>query len=247
HQVPSFINNVVNKKGTVARIYLPPDANCLLSVVDHCLKSRDYVNLIVASKQMIPQWLDMDAAREHCVRGTSVWAWASNDGGTPDVVLAAAGDVPTEEVVAAAGLLRSELPELLVRVVNVVDLFTLISHHDHPHGLDDVAFVDLFTEDKPVIFAFHGYPRLIHELVYHRPNPSRFHVHGYIEEGRTTIPFDMLVLNKMSRYHLAIAALHRATRLRSRAGGIIDKFEERLAAHRVYIREHDGDLPEILN
>jgi xylulose-5-phosphate/fructose-6-phosphate phosphoketolase len=189
----------------------------------------------------------MDAAREHCARGASAWDWASNDEGEPDVVLAAAGDVPTEEIVAAAWLLRRELPELRVRVVNVVDLFTLVSHHDHPHGLDDAAFVELFTEDKPVIFAFHGYPRLIHELVYHRPNPGRFHVHGYIEEGRTTTPFDMLVLNRMSRYHLAIAALHRATRLRSRAGGVIDKFEERLTAHRAYIQEHDEELPEILN
>jgi xylulose-5-phosphate/fructose-6-phosphate phosphoketolase len=247
HQVPSFINNVANKKASVARIYLPPDANCLLSVVDHCLNSRGYVNLIVASKQMIPQWLDMDAAREHCARGASAWDWASNDEGDPDLVLAAAGDVPTEEIVAAAWLLRRELPELRVRVVNVVDLFTLVSHHDHPHGLDDAAFVELFTEDKPVIFAFHGYPRLIHELVYHRPNPGRFHVHGYMEEGRTTTPFDMLVLNQMSRYHLAIAALHRATRLRSRAGGVIDKFEERLTAHRAYIQEHDEELPEVLN
>jgi xylulose-5-phosphate/fructose-6-phosphate phosphoketolase len=247
HQVPSFINNVANKKASVARIYLPPDANCLLSVVDHCLSSRGYVNLIVASKQMIPQWLDMDAAQEHCARGASVWDWASNDGGDPDLVLAAAGDVPTEEIVAAAWLLRRELPELRVRVVNVVDLFTLVSHHDHPHGLDDAAFVDMFTEDRPVIFAFHGYPRLIHELIYHRPNPSRFHVHGYIEEGRTTTPFDMLVLNQMSRYHLAIAALHRASRLRSRAGSVIDKFEERLTAHRAYIQEHDEELPEVLN
>lgn len=247
HQVPSFINNVVNKKSTVARIYFPPDANCLLSVTDHCLKSRDYVNLIVASKQMIPQWLDMDAAREHCARGASVWEWASNDGGDPDVVLAAAGDVPTEEIVAAALLLRRELPELRVRVVNVVDLFTIISHRDHPHGLDHGAFIDLFTNDRPVIFAFHGYPRLIHELVHHRPNSNRFHVHGYMEEGRTTTPFDMLVLNGMSRYHLAIAALHRATRFRSRAGGVIDKFQERLAAHGIYIREHDVDLPEIVD
>jgi xylulose-5-phosphate/fructose-6-phosphate phosphoketolase len=247
HQVPSFISNVVNKKSSVARIYLPPDANCLLSVVDHCLKSQDYVNLIVASKQMIPQWLNMQAAREHCARGASVWEWASNDAGDPDVVLATAGDVPTEEGVAAAWLLRQELSEMRVRVVNVVDLFTIVSHSDHPHGLDDEAFVSLFTADRPVIFAFHGYPRVIHELLHHRPNPNRFHVHGYIEEGRTTTPFDMLVLNKMSRFQLAINALTRVTRLRSKAGGVIDRFEERLTAHRAYIRQHDQDLPEILN
>jgi xylulose-5-phosphate/fructose-6-phosphate phosphoketolase len=247
HQVPSFINNVVNKKSSVARVYLPPDANCLLSVADHCLRSYGYVNLIVASKQKNPQWLDMKAAQAHCARGASVWQWASNDAGSPDVVLAAAGDVPTTETVAAAWLLRRRIPGLRVRVVNVVDLFTLISHHDHPHGLDDEAFAEVFTEAAPVVFAFHGYPRLIHEMVYHRPNPSRFHVHGYIEEGRTTTPFDMLVLNDMSRFHLAIAALRRAGRLRSRAGAAIDAFEERLAAHRSYIRDHGEDLPEVVN
>jgi xylulose-5-phosphate/fructose-6-phosphate phosphoketolase len=247
HQVPSFIDNVANKKSSVARIYLPPDANCLLSVTDHCLRSRGYVNLIVASKQMIPQWLDMDAAQEHCARGASIWEWASNDSGNPDVILAAAGDVPTEETVAAACLLAREMPDLRVRVVNVVDLFTLISHRDHPHGLDEASFAQLFTADKPVIFAFHGYPRVIHELVHHRPNPPRFHVHGYIEEGRTTTPFDMLVLNHISRYHLAIAALQRVPRLRSTAGGVIDRFRERLAAHRAYIRDHDIELPEVLN
>jgi xylulose-5-phosphate/fructose-6-phosphate phosphoketolase len=247
HQVPSFINNVVTKKSSVARIYLPPDANCLLSVADHCLRSRDYVNLIVASKQANPQWLDLKAAREHCARGASVWQWASNDDGRPDVILAAAGDVPTTETVAAAWLLRKELPELRVRVVNVVDLFTLLSHNDHPHGLDEAAFVDIFTADAPVIFAFHGYPGVIHELVHHRPDPPRFHVRGYIEEGRTTTPFDMLVLNEMSRYHLAIAALSRVARLRSRAGSVIDRFDERLAAHRAYIRDHGEDLPEIQN
>ncbi len=247
HQVPSFINNVVNKKSSVARIYLPPDANCLLSVANHCLKSRDYVNLIVASKQMIPQWLDMETANKHCSQGASEWEWASNDEGNPDIILAAAGDVPTEEVLAAAWLLRREIPQLRVRVVNVVDLFTLISHDDHPHGLEKTTFTDLFTDNQPVIFAFHGYPRVIHELVHHRPNPGRFHVHGYIEEGRTTTPFDMLVLNRMSRYHLAIAALQRTKRLGVRAGSIIDLFEERLAAHRSYIQDHGADLPEILN
>jgi xylulose-5-phosphate/fructose-6-phosphate phosphoketolase len=248
HQVPSFINNVVNKKSSVARIYLPPDANCLLSVADHCLRSRGYVNLIVASKQANPQWLGMKAAEDHCARGASVWTWASSDGGgPPDVVLAAAGDVPTTETLAAAWLLARRMPELKVRVVNVVDLFALMSHNDHPHGLDDDAFVELFTESAPVIFAFHGYPGVIHELVHHRPKPERFHVRGYVEEGRTTTPFDMLVLNCMSRFHLAIAALSRAGRLRSHAGTAIDALGERLAAHGAYIRDHGEDLPEVVN
>jgi xylulose-5-phosphate/fructose-6-phosphate phosphoketolase len=245
HQVPSFINNVANKKSSVARIYLPPDANCLLSVTDHCLRSRDYVNLIVASKQMNPQWLSMDEAKKHCARGVSVWDWASNDDGDPDVIMASAGDVPTEEAVAATWLLRRELPELKIRTVNVVDLFTLISKRDHPHGLEDSVFEEIFTKDKPVIFAFHGYPRVIHELIHHRPNPQRFHVHGYMEEGRTTTPFDMRVLNQISRFHLCMNALQRVERIGAKAGAVIDKFEERLAAHREYIKEHDQDMPEI--
>ncbi len=246
HQGPGFINTLLTKKGAVTRIYLPPDTNCLLSIADHCLQSRNYINLIVVSKAPSPQWLDLDAARDHCARGASVWAWASNDeGDDPDVVLAAAGDVPTQEALAAVWLLRRDLPELRVRVVNVVDLLTLDSHRDHPHGLDDEAFVRLFTATAPVVFAFHGYQRVIHELVYRRPNPSRFHVRGYNEEGTTTTPFDMVVQNEMSRYHLAILALQHAARLRSRAGALIDRYEERLAAHHVYIREHDDDLPEV--
>ncbi len=245
HQVPSFINNLVNKKSSVARIYLPPDANCLLSVMSHCLQSKDYVNLIVASKQRIPQWLDIEAAAEHCARGASEWSWASHGGEDPDVILAAAGDVPTEEVLGAAWWLRHNLPELRLRVVNVVDLFSLVSHHHHPHGLDDRAFIDLFTADRPVVFAFHGYPRVVHELLHHRPDPERFHVRGYIEEGRTTTPFDMLVLNKMSRFHLAIAALERVARLGSVAGDAIDALNERLIAHRAYIDAHGLDLPEV--
>jgi xylulose-5-phosphate/fructose-6-phosphate phosphoketolase len=248
HQVPSFINNVANKKGSVARIYLPPDANCLISTLEHVLKSRDYVNLVIATKQCIPQWLTMDEAQAHCARGASVWEWASStDSEDPDVVFAAAGDIPTQEVIAAALLLKRDLPELRVRVVNVVDLFSLCSPQDHPHGLDEPSFSTLFTSDKPVIFAFHGYPRLVHELIYHRSNPSRFHVHGYIEEGETTTPFDMLVLNRMSRYHLAINALRRSQRLRSWAGTLIDRYQTRLTAHRNYIREHGQDLPEILH
>jgi xylulose-5-phosphate/fructose-6-phosphate phosphoketolase len=245
HQVPSFIDNVTNKKSSVARVYLPPDVNCLLSVVDHCLRSRDYVNLIVASKNPTPAWLTREEAVEHCARGASIWPWASNDERAPDVVLCAAGDVPTHETLAAAWLLAREAPDLQVRVVNVVDLFTLLSRDDHPHGLEASAFVDLFTEDRPVLFAFHGYPRVIHELVHHRPNPGRFHVRGYMEEGRTTTPFDMLVLNRMSRYDLAIAALKRASRLRSNVEAAIARFQDRLDAHRAYIVEHDLDMPEV--
>ena len=215
--------------------------------MDHCLASKNYVNLIVASKQNIPQYLDMEEAVKHCARGISIWDWASNDNGDPDIILASAGDVPTEETVAAAWLLRQELPDLRVRVVNVVDLFTLISHHDHTHGLDEDNFDKLFGKDKNVIFAFHGYPRVIHELIHHRPNPQRFHVHGYIEEGCTTTPFNMRVLNKISRYHLAIAALNRVERIRSYASVIIDKFNNKLKEHASYIDKHDDDMPEIKN
>jgi xylulose-5-phosphate/fructose-6-phosphate phosphoketolase len=245
HQGPGFIENLLEKKSSVVRIYLPPDANCLLSVTDHCLRSRHYVNLIIAGKQLEPQWLNMAAAQEHCARGASVWQWASNDGGQPDVVLAASGDTPTLEVLAATSLLRKAMPELRLRVINVVDLFTLIPHGDHPHGFDEGSFVELFTEATPVVFAFHGYPRVIHELTYRRPNPERFHVHGYIEEGTTTTPFDMTVLNHMSRYHLAIDVLHRASRMQSRAGELISRFEQKLAEHTAYIREHGEDMPEI--
>jgi xylulose-5-phosphate/fructose-6-phosphate phosphoketolase len=246
HQVPSFIDNVANKKSSVARVYLPPDANCLLSVADHCLRSVDYVNLIVASKQKSPQWLDMEAAKEHCARGISRWGWASNDLTGVDVVMASAGDVPTKETVAAVQLLRELLPELRMRMVNVVDLFTIMSPRDHPHGLDDGAFSELFPERVPVIFAFHGYPRVIHELLHHRSDPQRFHVHGYREEGRTTTPMDMLVLNGMSRWDLAISALSRVTRFRSRSGSLIDELKNRIRDHEAYIAEHDRDLPEVL-
>ncbi|MHB8442429.1 MAG: phosphoketolase family protein [Candidatus Tyrphobacter sp.] len=247
HQVPSFMNNVVNKKNSVARIYLPPDANCLLAVADHCLRSKNYVNLIVASKQNIPQWLSAAEAHEHCKRGASTWEWAGNDAGDPDVVLACAGDVPTEETLAAAQLLVQAIPEIRVRVVNVVDLFSLETPREHSHGLDTTAFRDLFTDDKPVIFAFHGYPRLIHELIYKRPNCERFHVHGYEEEGRTTTPFDVLVMNHMSRYHLAIQALEQTPRLRAKIGQIIDRFQERLDSHKSYIVEHGVDMPDIVS
>jgi xylulose-5-phosphate/fructose-6-phosphate phosphoketolase len=246
HQGPGFMDVVINKKSNVIRIYLPPDANCLLSVVDHCLRSRNYVNVIVAGKQPELQWLDMDAARRHCARGASVWEWASNDeGGEPDVVLGCAGDVPTLETVAAAWLLRKYIPELRVRVVNVVDLMTLSPPAYHPHGVDAEAFLEMFTERAPVIFAFHGYRRMIHDLVHGRPNPARFHVRGYIEEGTTTTPFDMVVVNNVSRYHLAIEALRRVSRLRSRSVDVIEQFEAKLTEHHLYIQQHLEDMPEI--
>jgi xylulose-5-phosphate/fructose-6-phosphate phosphoketolase len=246
HQGPGFMDTVINKKGTVVRIYLPPDANCLLSVMDHCLRSRDYVNVIVAGKQPELQWLDMEAARRHCARGASVWAWAGNDqGGEPDVILASAGDVPTLETVAAAWLLRKHLPELKVRVVNVVDLMVLSPPAYHPHGMDAEAFLDLFTERAPVIFAFHGYRRMVHDLVHGRPNPERFHVRGYMEEGTTTTPFDMVVANQISRYHLAMEALRRVPRLRSQSAHLVETFESKLTDHTLYIQEYLQDMPEI--
>lgn len=248
HQGPGFIDSVLSKKSSVVRVYLPPDANCLLSVADHCLRSRGYVNLIVAGKQPELQWLDMDTAREHCSRGASVWEWASNDrDGEPDVVMACAGDVPTLETVAAAWLLRKYLPELRVRVVNVVDLMTLQLHRDHPHGLDESSFRDIFTDTAPIVFAFHGYPRVVHELAYRRPEPERFHVRGYIEEGTTTTPFDMVVCNGMSRFHLAIEALHRVGRFQSESGDIINRFNEKLDEHRRYVPRFGEDIPEIRN
>jgi xylulose-5-phosphate/fructose-6-phosphate phosphoketolase len=248
HQGPGFINTIVQKKSSVARIYLPPDGNCLLSVMDHCLQSLDYINLIICGKQPEFQWLDMDSAIRHCQQGASVWQWASNDkGDKPDIVMACAGDVPTMETLAAVWLLRNNIPELNVRVVNVVDLMTLLPHNEHPHGLDEGSFKELFTNHIPVIFAFHGYPRVIHELIYKRPEDERFHVHGYIEEGTTTTPFDMTVCNSMSRYHLAIDTLQRVPRLRSQSGNLIQKFKEKLQEHHNYITQFGEDMPEIRN
>ncbi len=246
HQGPGFIDSVMTKKGSVVRIYLPPDANSLISMADHCLKSKGYINVIVAGKQPALQWMDMDTAVEHCMRGASVWEWASSDGGKePDVVLGCAGDVPTLETVAAAWLLRKHLPALKVRVVNVTDLMTLHHHSHHPHGFDEETFRELFTDTAPVVFAFHGYPRVIHVLAYKRPNAERFHVRGYVEEGTTTTPFDMVVCNGMSRYHLAIEALHRAGRLQSESGDIIEYFKRKLEEHSQYVRAHGEDMPEI--
>ncbi|HEY3384578.1 MAG TPA: phosphoketolase family protein [Vicinamibacterales bacterium] len=246
HQGPGLIDVVLSKRGTVARIYLPPDGNCLLSVADHCFRSRDYVNLIVIDKQPQLQWLDLASAREHCARGASVWQWASNDdGGEPDVVLAAAGDVPTLETAAAAWWLRRHAPELRVRVVNVVDLMTLFPPDAHPHGMSLARFVELFTEDKPVVFAFHGYQRAIHEIVHGRPAAARFHVRGFNEQGTTTTPFDMVAMNGMSRYHLCIEALRRTARVGARGAALVAECRTAIEGAATYARTHFEDPPEI--
>jgi len=246
HQGPGLIDVMLSKKGTVSRIYLPPDANCLLAVADHCFRSRNYVNLIVIDKQPQLQWLDIDEAVAHCARGASVWRWASNDGGgRPDVVLAAAGDIPTMEVVAAAWWLRKHAPEMKVRVVNVVDLMTLFPPDVHPHGMDEPSFVDLFTSDVDIVFAFHGYQRAIHEIIHGRPHAARFHVRGFNEQGTTTTPFDMVVLNGMSRYHLCIEALRRAGGALPQAPALIEECRAALARHQLYSRAHLEDMPEV--
>jgi len=246
HQDPGFIDHVVNKKADIVRVYLPPDANTLLSVADHCLRSRNYVNVIVAGKQPALQWLDMERAIEHCTNGIGIWQWASNDEGTdPDAVMACAGDVPTLETLAAVDLLRQHFPDIKVRVVNVVDLMTIQPATEHPHGLADREFDSIFTTDKPVIFAYHGYPWLIHRLTYRRTNHDNFHVRGYKEEGTTTTPFDMTVLNELDRFHLAGDVVDRVPRLQ-RVGGHFKQFlRNKLAQHKQYICEHGDDLPEI--
>jgi xylulose-5-phosphate/fructose-6-phosphate phosphoketolase len=245
HQDPGFIDHVANKKADIVRIYLPPDTNCLLSVADHCLKSRNYVNLIVAGKQPAPNWLDMDAAVAHCSAGAGIWDWAGHEAENPDVVMACAGDVPTLEILAAVSLLREELPDLRIRVVNVVDLMTLQPLSEHPHGLADEDFDALFTTDKPVIFAFHGYPTLIHRLTYRRRNHSNIHVRGYVEEGTTTTPFDMVVLNRMDRFTLALDAIRRVPRLKSIADKATQRFTEAMQRHKLYVSEHGEDMPEV--
>jgi xylulose-5-phosphate/fructose-6-phosphate phosphoketolase len=246
HQDPGFLDHVVNKKADIVRVYLPPDANTLLSVVDHCLRSRDYVNVIVAGKQPELQWLDMDAAIRHCIEGAGIWSWASNDEGVePDVVMACAGDVPTLETLAAVDLLRARLPDLRIRVVNVVDLMTLQPSTEHPHGLADRDFDSIFTADKPVIFAFHGYPQLIHRLTYRRTNHANFHVHGYREEGTTTTPFDMTVLNELDRFHLAGDVIDRVPRLQTIAAHVRQHLRDKLIEHRHYVCRHGDDMPEI--
>ena len=243
HQDPGFIDHVVNKRAEVVRVYLPPDANTLLSVADHCLRGRDQVNVIVAGKQPGPSWLDMEAAALHCERGLGIWDWASTDGGDPDVVLAAAGDVPTVEVLAAADLLREHVPDLRVRVVNVVDLMRLQPAAEHPHGLPDAEFDAIFTTDRPIIFAYHGYPTLIHRLTYRRRGHANLHVRGYKEEGTTTTPFDMLVRNDMDRFHLVMDVIDRVPGLARRAATVRQAMTDLRARHRIHVRETGEDLP----
>jgi xylulose-5-phosphate/fructose-6-phosphate phosphoketolase len=246
HQDPGFIDHVINKKGEIVRVYLPPDANCLLSVTDHCLRSRNYVNVVIAGKQPAPQWLNMDQAIKHCTAGIGIWEWASNDrGGEPDVVMACCGDVPTLETLAAVDLLRRHIPELKIRVINVVNLMTLQSPHEHPHSLSDKDFDALFTKDKPIIFAFHGYPWLIHRLTYRRTNHDNLHVRGYKEEGTTTTPFDMCVLNDLDRFHLVQDVIDRVPQLGARAAYAKQAIRDALIEHKEYIREHGEDAPQI--
>jgi xylulose-5-phosphate/fructose-6-phosphate phosphoketolase len=248
HQDPGFLDHVANKKADVVRIYLPPDANTLLSVVDHCLRSRDYVNVIVAGKQPELQWLNMEEAIRHCAAGLGIWTWASNDDGVePDIVMACAGDVPTLETLAAVDLLRTLVPDLRIRVVNVVDLMALQPPSVHPHGIPDPLFDSIFTPDKPVVFAFHGYPTLIHRLIYRRSMPERFHVHGYREEGTTTTPFDMTVLNQLDRFHLAADVIERIPRLIGITAHARQAIRDKLIDHQRYVRHYGEDMPEIRN
>jgi xylulose-5-phosphate/fructose-6-phosphate phosphoketolase len=246
HQDPGFVDHVVNKKADIVRVYFPPDANTLLYVADHCLRSWNRINVIVAGKQPAPQWLDMDAAINHCTAGIGIWEWASNDGGdAPDVVMACAGDVPTLETLAAVDLLRRHVPELKIRVVNVVDLMTLQPKTQHPHGLADSEFDALFTTDRPVIFAYHGYPWLIHRLAYKRRNHDNIHVRGYQEEGSTTTPFDMVVRNRLDRFHLVCDVIDRVPKLGPRAIYATQAIRDKLIAHRRYIAAHGTDMPEV--
>jgi len=246
HQDPGFIDHVINKKADVIRVYLPPDANTLLSVGDHCLRSRNYINVIVAGKQPALQYLDMDAAIKHCTAGASIWGWASNDQGSePDVVMACAGDVPTLETLAAVDLLRQHLPEIKVRVVNVINLMKLQPNSEHPHGLTDREFDTLFTKDKPIIFAFHGYPWLIHRLTYRRTNHHNLHVRGYKEEGTTTTPFDMVVMNDLDRYHLVMDVVDRLPQLGAKAAYLKQMLTEKLLDHKHHIEQYGEDMPEV--
>lgn len=248
HQDPGFLDHVVNKKADVIRVYLPPDANTLLSVADHCLRSRHYVNVIVAGKQPALQYLDMDAAIKHCTQGLGIWEWASNDQGSePDVVMACCGDVPTMETLAAADFLRQHLPDIKIRVVNVVNLMKLQPPSEHPHGISDKEFVSIFTPDKPIVFAFHGYPWMIHRLTYRRPNHHNLHVRGYKEEGTTTTPFDMCVLNQVDRFNLANDVLERVERFKYRRDHVQQLIRDKLVEHKQYICKYGEDLPEVRN
>jgi xylulose-5-phosphate/fructose-6-phosphate phosphoketolase len=248
HQDPGFLDHVVNKKAEVVRVYLPPDANCLLSTMDHCLRSRHYVNVVVAGKHPAPQWLDIESAVLHCSKGVGIWGWASNDQGKePDVVMACAGDVPTLEILAAVSIMREKIPGLVIRVVNVVDLMKLQPATEHPHGLSDKDFDLLFTTGKPVIFAFHGYPWLIHRLTYKRTNHDNIHVRGYKEEGTITTPFDMTVLNDMDRFHLVMDVIDRLPQLGERCAYLKQEMQDKLIQHRAYIDLEGIDMPEVLN
>jgi xylulose-5-phosphate/fructose-6-phosphate phosphoketolase len=246
HQDPGFIDHVANKKSEIIRVYLPPDANCLLSVADHCLRSRDYVNVVVAGKQPQPNWLSMDEAVMHCTRGAGIWRFASNDlGGEPDVVIGAAGDVPTLEALAAVDLIRQHLPSVKVRFVNVVDLMRLQPASEHPHGMTDAEFDALFTTNRPIVFAYHGYPWLIHRLTYRRTNHANLHVRGYMEEGTTTTPFDMVMLNDLDRFHLVMDVIDRVPGLASQAGHVRQLMVDSRVEARAYTRREGEDMPAI--
>lgn len=246
HQDPGFIDHVINKKAETVRVYLPPDANCLLSVMNHCLRSRNYINVVIAGKHPSPQWLSIDAAIKHCTEGISIWQWASNDENvSPDIIMACSGDVPTLETLAAVSIIRKHLPDLKIRVINIVDLMKLQPIEEHPHGLSDTDFDNFFTKDKPVIFAFHGYPWLIHRLTYRRTNHKNFHVHGYKEEGTITTPFDMTVLNKLDRFHLVLAALDQLPQISEQTAYLRQNLKEKLIEHKQYINKHGQDMPEV--
>jgi xylulose-5-phosphate/fructose-6-phosphate phosphoketolase len=247
HQDPGFVDIVVNKKPQVVRVYFAPDTNCLLSIADHCLRSRQYVNVIVAGKQPALNYLSMDDAIVHCTRGIGIWDWASNDSGDPDVVMACCGDIPTLETLAATDLIRTHLPDIKVRLVNVVDLMKLLPNTEHPHGLSDAEFDALFTTNRPVIFAFHGYPWLIHRLAYRRNNHANMHVRGYKEEGTTTTPFDMVMMNDLDRFHLVIDVIDRVPGLGSRAGHVRQLMVDERLRHRQYTRDHGEDEPDVRN